>query len=281
MQEAKKKFIDIRKIFHDKNPRLAAMLPAFVMHYIRKTIHEDEVNEFLDVHGDKQGLEFIRTSLERFRVNVISSGANNIPASGGFIIAANHPLGGLDAFALMQEIAKRRADFKFIVNDILLQLENLKGLFIGVNKHGKNAQLNLAAIDALYSSEKGVLIFPAGLVSRKKNGIIRDLAWQKSFVTKAKKHQRNVIPVHIEGNLTNRFYSIANFRTALGIKANIEMFYLVDELFRQKNKTIEIIIGEPVPFTFFDKSKSDFEWAQWVKEKVYELAEKQPAHVSA
>src|SRR6185295_11423923 len=137
--------------------------------------------------------------LERFKVKTISKGEEHIPLQGGFIMASNHPLGGLDALALLDVVSHRRKDLKFIVNDILLQLKNLKGLFIGVNKHGKNAQENLAAIDELYASDKGVLIFPAGLVSRKQNIVIKDLEWKKSFITKAKKHKRNVMPVHIEG----------------------------------------------------------------------------------
>jgi putative hemolysin len=150
-------------------------------------------------------------------------------------------------------------------------MKNLKGLFAGINKHGKNAQQNLAAIDALYGSENGVLIFPAGLVSRKQNKIIKDLEWKKSFITKAKKHKRNIIPVHIEGQNTQRFYNLANWRKRLGIRANIEMFFLVDELFRQRNKTITITFGQPVSYSFFDKSKSDHAWAEWMKEKVYSL----------
>ncbi|MEO5571038.1 MAG: 1-acyl-sn-glycerol-3-phosphate acyltransferase [Bacteroidia bacterium] len=269
--EESNKFIDVEKIFYDKNPRLAGLLPRFILNYIRRMIHQDEVNEFIEKHKDSYEFDWLRAGLERFKVKIISKGEELIPLQGGFIIASNHPLGGFDALALLDVISHRRKDLKFIVNDILLQLKNLKGLFIGVNKHGKNAQKNLSSIDDLYASEKGVLIFPAGLVSRKQNGIIKDLEWKKSFITKAKKYKRNVIPVHIEGENTNRFYNLANWRKRIGIKANIEMFYLVDEMFKQENKTIAITIGTPVPWTVFDKSKTDNEWAQWVKEKVYDL----------
>ena len=157
------------------------------------------------------------------------------------------------------------------MNDILTQFKNLQDLFIGVNKHGKNAAHLLSEIDKQYASEQVTLIFPAGLVSRKQSGVVRDLEWKKSFITKSKKHKRNVIPVHIEGKNTNRFYNLANWRKQFGIKANIEMFFLVDEMFKQKNKTFTITFGEPIPYSVFDKSKSDYEWAQWVKEKVYDL----------
>jgi putative hemolysin len=269
--EESNKFIDVEKIFHDKNPGIARLLPRFILNYIRRVIHQDEVNEFIEKNKDKYEFDWLRAGLERFKVKVISKGENFIPLKGGFIIASNHPLGGLDALALLEIVSHRRKDLKFIVNDILLQLKNMQGLFIGVNKHGKNAHENLAAIDALYASEQGILLFPAGLVSRKQNGIIKDLEWKKSFITKAKKNKRSIIPVHIEGENTNRFYNLSNWRKSIGIKANIEMFFLVDEMFKQENKTITITFGEPVSYITFDKSRSDQEWAQWIKEKVYEL----------
>lgn len=266
-----KKLIDIEKIFHSKNPKLARMMPRFVMNYLRRVMHEEEANAFIADEGDKMEFEFVRAVVEQFNLKIVAKGEEHIPAHGGFIMASNHPLGGLDALALMHVIARRRTDIRFIVNDVLLQIKNLKGLFIGVNKHGKNAAENLAEIDRLYASEQGVLIFPAGLVSRKRQGIIKDLEWKKSFITKARKHKRNVIPVHIAGDNTNRFYHLANWRKRLGIKANIEMFYLVDEMFKQKNKTITITIGEPIPYTMFDKTYSDHTWAELVKEHVYKM----------
>ena len=114
-------------------------------------------------------------------------------------------------------------------------------------------------------------MFPAGLVSRKTKGTIEDLEWKKTFITRAKKYEKPVIPVHIDGELTKFFYRLANFRTKIGIKANIEMLYLVEELFKQENKTIRLTFGEPIPHTTFDSSKKDHDWAQWVKSKVYEL----------
>lgn len=269
--ESEKKFIDLKKIFAEKNPRLAKWMPSFVMNSIKKIIHEDDINEFISVHGDKKDFDFIHAIISWFNIKINVVGEENIPPHGGFVLAANHPLGGLDGIALMMVAGRKRNDLKFIVNDILLQLKNLQGVFIGINKHGKNLHENLNAIDALYASEQGVVIFPAGLVSRLQEGIIKDLEWKKSFVTKAKKYHRNIIPVHISGSNTNRFYSIAKWRKRFGIKANIEMFFLPDELYKQKNKTFTFTIGKPISFETFNKSQTDYQWAQWVKEKVYNL----------
>ncbi|MFI5219126.1 MAG: 1-acyl-sn-glycerol-3-phosphate acyltransferase [Bacteroidia bacterium] len=271
IMEPQKKFIDLKKIFAEKNPRLSGLIPSFVMNYIRKIIHEEEINEFISIHGDKMDFEFIHAIISWFNIKIIVVGEENIPLQGGFVLAANHPLGGLDGIALMMMAGRKRKDLKFIVNDILLQLKNLSGVFIGINKHGKNLHENLHAIDALYASENGVVIFPAGLVSRNQDGTIKDLEWKKSFITKAKKYKRNIIPVHIGGTNTKRFYAVASWRKRLGIKANIEMFFLPDEMYKQHNKTITFTIGEAIPYQNLDKSRTDLEWAQWIKEKVYAL----------
>lgn len=279
MEEPKKKFIDLEEIIRSKNPRLLKWLPGFVLRYIKRVIHEREINAFIEVHGHKYDFEFVDAVLNEFGVRTAVQGEANIPSSGGFIMACNHPLGGIDAMVLLQAVSEKRKDVRFIVNDILLQLQNLKGLFTGVNKHGKNAVEMLEAIDRLYASGMGVLIYPAGLVSRKQRGGIMDLEWKKSFVTKAKKHGLPVIPVFVEGRNSNFFYNLARWRKWLGIKANIEMFYLVDEMYGQKNKTISIIFGEPIPHTEFDKNKSDSEWAQEVKNRTYGLRSRLKATV--
>lgn len=265
------KFIDIEKIIGDKNPRLLKWMPRFILRYLKRILHEDEVNQGIEENKDVYGYQFCVNIIKRFDIQVAAEGLENIPKTGGAIFACNHPLGGFDALALVQDATPVRADIKFVVNDILLHLNSLKGMFVGVNKHGTNTKESLTELNNLFASDQAVFVFPAGLVSRKKKGVVKDLEWHKTFITRAKKFERNVIPVFIDGELTNRFYRIANFRKFIGIKANIEMLYLVDELFKQKGKTITIKFGKPINFQTFDKSKSDNDWANWVREKVYEL----------
>jgi len=269
--DSAKKLIDIHRVFKDKNPSLYRIIPDGVLNYIRKLVHEDEINEFIKREGHKEGLEFADAIINLFQLRIQFTGAEHIPASGGVIIASNHPLGGLDAMALIKVVSQKRQDIMFIVNDILLQIKNLAPLFIGVDKHAKNARQSLRAIDELYASEKCVLIFPAGLVSRKRKGIIRDLPWSKSFVTMARKYKRNIIPVHIDGANSNRFYNLANWRKCIGIKANIEMLLLPDEMYRQHNKTATVTIGEAVSYHSLGQGVSDQEWARRICNLVYEL----------
>jgi len=268
------KFIDIERVIKSKNPRLLKWLPKFIVNYLKRVIHQDEINQVLHENKDKYGFDFAKDLVERFNINLKVKGLENIPKDGGYVFASNHPLGGMDAMGILTVIEPIRKDVKFIVNDILLNLKNLSGLFVGVNKHGATSKASLNMVDELFASDQAVFIFPAGLVSRKKKGKVEDLEWKKTFITRAKKHNKSIVPVYVEGSLSNFFYRLSNLRTRFGIKANIEMLYLADESFKQKNKSLEIIFGAPIPSSFFDNSKNDKEWAQWMKDQVHQLKRK-------
>jgi 1-acyl-sn-glycerol-3-phosphate acyltransferase len=270
MKESSNDFINVEDIISTKNPKLLKVLPRFIINYLKRIVHQDFVNDFIRKNGHKNSFEFADAIIHDFGPIATFSGLENIPESGGAILASNHPLGGIDAIALIQSVGKKRKDIKFIVNDILLSLKNFENEFIGVNKHGKNPVSTLDLIDKQYNSDQLVLIFPAGLVSRKQNGgVIKDLEWKKSFITKSKKFQRDIIPVHITGENSSFFYNLSKIRTSLGIKANLEMLYLMDEMYHQRGKKIHVTFGKPISPNKFDNSKSDFEWAQHVKEFIY------------
>jgi len=264
--------VNIRKVFKSKNPKLARWIPGFVFRYLEKVLCQETTNEILRKHHDKNGLDFVHANIKDFNVNIIVKGDENLPKEGRFIFAANHPLGGFDGLVILSVISRYYKSYKFLVNDILMNLNNLKELFIPVNKHGRQDQEAAEELDRTFKSDTQMLTFPAGLVSRKIKGQIIDLPWQKNFITKAKQYQRDVVPVHISGNNTKFFYRLASFRKALGIKANIEMLYLVDETYKHRNKTLTVTFGKPIPWQTFDKSKRPIVWAKWVKDKVYELA---------
>ncbi len=263
--------IDLEKVIRSKNQKLLKILPGFILKYIKRIIHQDEFNEFLLQTRDVYAHDFVSAALKHFQIHVISEGEENIPKQGGCIVVCNHPLGGIDGIAVMREVGKRRNDIKALVNDILMNLENLSSLLIPVNKHAKNVIGSLKRIDQVYASEECIIVFPAGFVSRKQGGTIKDLEWKKGFITKAIKYKRNVIPVHIDARNSNFFYNLASLRKMLGIKTNVEMFYLVDEVYKQKGKYIKLTIGPPIPYTTFTRDHSDCYWAEKVKEHVYHL----------
>ena len=251
----KKKFIDVENVIASKSPRLLKAIPRFVVRYLKRIIHQDEINKFLDEHGDKQGVEFITEILKMMNVTYTVEGLENIDHSGRYLFASNHPLGGLDGIILIHSLGQKFPEVKFPVNDLLMHITQLHTVFIPVNKHGAQSSQNARMLEDAYASSTQILYFPAGLCSRKQNGKIEDLEWKKSFITKAIQHQRNIVPVFFSGKNSRFFYNLAKFRKSLGIKANIEMLYLVDEMFKQKGKSITVRIGKPIPYNTFDNSK--------------------------
>jgi len=263
--------IDVEKVLFSKNPALAKTVPSFVINYLKKIVHQDELNELLKECGHLKDSEFIEAGLKFLNIRYKAYGQENIPERGRYIFVSNHPLGGLDGLVFIHEISKHFRDLKFPVNDILMNIENLSGIFLPVNKHGSQAKFAAAKIEEAYASDSQILYFPAGLCSRKKRGLIKDLEWHKSFITKAVQHKRDIIPAYFSGRNSNFFYNLSNLRNFIGIKANIEMLYLPDEMFRQKDKEIKLIFGKSIPWQTFDHAKSPSEWAEWVKSKSYDL----------
>lgn len=263
--------IDLKRVFYNKSPRTARLIPGFVYRYLKRIIHEDEVNQFLKQYGDRYNLDFIEAAIRDFNVSIKVIGEENIPRTGKYIFASNHPLGGFDGLIIMKILSEYYKDYKFLVNDILMNIVNIKDLFIPINKHGKQGIEAAKKIDETFRSDTQLLTFPAGLVSRKIKGQIVDLPWQKSFIMKSIKFQRDIIPIHFSGSNSKFFYRLANFRKFLGIKANLEMLYLVDETFKHRNKNLVVRFGKPIPWQTFDKSRRPLEWAKWVKEQAYAL----------
>jgi putative hemolysin len=268
-QEVQK--IDVEEVIRSKNPSLARAVPKFAINYLKRIIHQDEINALLKHNGNLMDAAFIRSSLEFLEIKYSVFDTENIPQSGRFIFVSNHPLGGLDGLVFMDQLSKHFDNIKFPVNDILMNIRNLSGIFLPVNKHGGQAKDAIMQLEETYASDSQILYFPAGLCSRKKRGAIKDLKWHKSFISKAVQHKRDIIPAFFSGRNSEFFYNLSNIRTFMGIKANIEMLYLPDEMFRQKNKDLMLIFGKPIPWQTFDNSRSALEWADWVKTKSYEL----------
>jgi len=207
-----------------------------------------------------------------FNITIKTVGEENIPPDGRFVFAANHPLGGMDGICISVVLGEKyNGKIKYLVNDILYFLKPLQPIFVPINKHGSQAKGAAQAINEAYASDDQMLSCPAGLVSRKQKGVIKDLVWHKSFIQKAVESKRDVIPVHFSGRNSNFFYNFANIRKWLGLKFNIELIYLPDEMFKLKNSTYTITFGKPIPWQTFDKSKTPLQWAQYVKEIVYSL----------
>jgi putative hemolysin len=266
------KYVDIHKVFKDKNPKLYKWVPNFFIEYIRNVIHEDEINIFQTLNENVFGFEYCDAAIKEIGITVSHTGLEHVPATGQFIAASNHSLGGADGMALIKTIGLARQDIHCIVNDLLANLKNFGNLFVPVNKYGATSGENLRRIEALFASQNGTLIFPAGLVSRRVKGVVQDLEWNKSFIVKSQKYNSPVLPVHASGQLSNWFLGLSNFRKTLGIKMPIEMIYLVNEMYKQRGNDIKITIGQAIPASTFTKDKKPQEWATLVRNYIYELA---------
>jgi 1-acyl-sn-glycerol-3-phosphate acyltransferase len=266
--------INLRDLFMTKNPKVGRWIPGFVYRFLSRMLRIDFMNDhILYNHGYKKNVDFARASIEAFDVTLEVLGREHLPQDGRFIFVSNHPLGGFDGMMIISEISRSFPNLKVLANDILCQIENMDGIFVPINKHGAQATENVRRINAMFESDAQVMSFPAGLVSRRKKGVIRDVEWQKSIITKARQTKRDIIPMHVSGRCSNFFYNLANLRKFLRIKVNLEMFFLPNESYKHRNKHFVITFGKPIPYQTFDKRFTPIQWASRVKDYSYTLAE--------
>lgn len=273
-----KPLIDFDEILRTRAP----YLPRFVKRWLRRIVHVDEMNAFYETHKGIYDFDFARIYLdEGLHCDAAVEGVDNIPTDNRPVVfVSNHPLGGLDGIILSLVLGEKRGyRLRVIVNDFLLFIRPLAGIFVPVNKIGRQSREYAQRQRELWESDMDVLTFPAGACSRlqrvRGEGFaIRDLEWKSSFIRHAVKTHRDVVPIYFDGRNSDFFYRLAFWRKHLGIKTNIEMLYLVDEMYGARNKHFHVRIGQPIPYTVFDQSRTPDMWAEWVKEQVYKMKEK-------
>ena len=275
MTEITEKTIDLDQILHNKMGSKADRIPSFAVNWLKKIVHQDEVNKFLWESRDKTGVDWLEECVRYLDMDLQVEGKENLPDKDDgklYTFVSNHPLGGEDGVALGAVIGRHYdGKFKYLVNDLLMNLPGLAPLCIPINKTGSQSRNFPAMVNAGFKSDNHMLMFPAGLCSRKTNGVIRDLPWKKTFISKSVETHRDVVPIHFGGQNSERFYRIANICKTLRLKVNIAMLFLVDEMYKNTHKSFRVAIGKPIPWQTFDKSKTPAEWAQFVQDTVYRL----------
>ena len=258
--------IDLTKVLASKGikPR------RWILRLLNRLLHVDDINECLDLYGDKEGVEFAQAIMKHLNITVDLRNAERIPKEGCPIIIANHPLGGPDGMALIAAVGAVRDDILFPVNDFLMYVEQLKPVFVPIDKVHGNRNTS-AGINAAFAGQNILLYFPAGLCSRRIKGKIVDLEWKTTVFKKAIQHHRDLIPVHIEAHNRRRFYTIANWRKRLGIKFNFEMALLPGEMFAQRGKTFTMTVGEPIPWQTLDDGTLPHIWANRLHDLIYTI----------
>lgn len=264
--------IDIDKILQDKAQKYYKYIPKFVISYLKRIAHQDELNEFLKKVSGKKGVDFLESCVSFLDMDLEVEGLDEIPNDKLYTFVSNHPLGGQDGVALGYILGEKyNGNIKYLVNDLLMNLQGLAPLCIPINKTGQQSRDFPRMVEAGFSSDNQLIMFPAGLCSRRIDGVIQDLPWSKTFITKSVEHQRDVVPIHFEGRNSNFFYNLSNVCKFLGIKFNIAMLYLADEMLKNRHKSFRVVVGKPIPWEVFDNSKKPQEWAQEVRKIVYQL----------
>lgn len=275
MIEVTEHTLDVERLLCSKLGAKSSRVPKFIVRWLTKLIHQDELNDFLWQSKGLVGSAWLKACIAYLGNKIEVRGLDNLPSPDDpkrYTFVGNHPLGGIDGVAIGSVIGERYNDnFKYIVNDLLMNLPGLAPLCIPVNTAGKKGRGLPALIEAGFNSDSHIVMFPAGLCSRKIDGEIHDLPWQKTFIVKSVKTQRDVVPMHFSGRNSERFYRIANICKLLHLKVNIAMLYLVDEMFLNRGKTFTVTFGKPIPWQTFDKTRTPKEWAKYVEDLVYEL----------
>jgi putative hemolysin len=264
--------ISVEKIIRSKTN---AFVPKFLIDLLKKIIHQSEINRILAKNEGKIGVEFMSAVLDEFNISTKISGLENIPKNERLIFVSNHPFGALEAMAIGKKIGEfYGGNINFVTNDLLTFLEPLKPIFtpvvVGANGQNKTLAENL---ENTFLSDKQIIMFPSGTVSRKIKGKVQDPEWKKMFVSKSRQFERNIVPIFCAGRNSNFFLNLSNFRKFLGIKTNIELLFLPNEMFSRKNTEINITIGKPISYKSFTSQKSDFDWAQEIRGNVYSVVD--------
>ena len=269
------KTVDIEKVLRDKMGGKARWVPRPVVKWLKNLIHEDWLNQFLWDNRDVKGTPWLEACVKYVDMHIEVKGLENLPKKDDgrlYTFVSNHPLGGIDGVSLGSILGRQYDDrFRYLVNDLLMNLPGLAPLCIPINKTGSQSRNFPAMVEAGFKSDNHILMFPAGLCSRKKGGEIHDLPWKKTFITKSVQTQRDVVPIHFGGQNSEKFYRIANIGDRLNLKFTIATLWLVDEMYKNRGKTFPVTIGKPIPWQTFDKSKTPAEWAQYVQDAVYKL----------
>lgn len=275
MNQITEKTIDIDRILKDKMGSKASFVPGFLVSWLKRIIHQDEVNRFLWDSRGKTGTEWLEECVRYLDMTLNIEGIENLPDKNDgrlYTFVSNHPLGGEDGVALGAIIGRHYdGRFRYLVNDLLMNLPGLAPLCIPINKTGSQSRSFPAMVEAGFRSGNHMLMFPAGICSRRNNGTVKDVAWKKTFVTKSVEYQRDIVPIHFSGRNSDFFYRLAGFSDKYVKKVNIAMLFLVDEMYKNVHKSFRVAVGKPIPWQTFDRSRTPAQWAQYVQDIVYDL----------
>lgn len=274
LEKIETKYLDFDKIIRSQDSKILQNLPQFLLNIMKRIVCQNQLNYLLNIFEDRHNVDFASACVfDYLKMDCSVSFQQDLPKNQRYIFACNHPLGAVDFFAAAWAVEHFFSNLRVIANELITAIPHVRELLLPVNIFGKSNEKNQSAIKNALASDNQVMTFPAGLVSRRRKGVIKDPNWHRSFIRNAIEFKRQVIPVFIDARNSNLFYFVARLREKLGIKTNIELFLLPSEQFKQQDKSIGVHFGKPIDFKLFDSSKTHLEWAQYVKKQLYAIAQ--------
>ncbi|WP_266169863.1 lysophospholipid acyltransferase family protein [Dyella subtropica] len=172
---------------------------------------EDGFNRVLTAVGDVEGFDFVERALDVLGASyyVNPRERENIPVEGGVLIVANHPLGMVDALALLQLVGSVRSDVRLLANDWLASIPQLNRVLLHVDVFGKGAASRMRAIYRALDRGEALIVFPAGEVSRVRADGVRDGRWSDGFARLAMRSKTPVLPIHVAARNSAMFYGLS------------------------------------------------------------------------
>lgn len=262
--------ISVKKIMDSKFPGLSAKIPRFFMRYVQRITHEKEINLFFRDNEEKRGYELLKAYLDYCRVTYKAEGLEQSKGFSKITFVSNHPMGVLDSASLIVTLAEGGFEAKVPANDLVVSMGDIGSFTVPVNKTGSNSK-NLAALNDMFKLEDPLVFFPAGLSSRKVKGELLDVKWTKTAFARSVKNDRVIVPVFISGANTSFFYNLSRFRKSIGLKMNVEQYFLIHEAHKLKGSHFDLIFGKPIRPDVFDKRYDILTWAAKVKAHVYRM----------
>lgn len=267
--------VDVAQVLKDRLPKVSRFIPRFAVSGLERLICQDGLNELLQNNAGHTGADFCARVLKDLDVKYSIEGQCNLPGDDNphVVYVSNHPLGALDGICLIDMVTKQHPGkpVKFIVNDLLMVLQPLQDIFVPINKHGSQHRSTGSAVDDAFKGDGPVIVFPAGMCSRKHNGVVSDLKWHKMFVAKARQSGRKVIPLFFDAHNSRNFYNFARFREKTGLKFNLEMILLPREIFKCRGARFRLYIGKPIEPQTLPTGVATTEKAAEIRTLVYSL----------
>ncbi len=269
MEEKKILSVDIESVIKNKS-KGKVKVPRLIINWLKRIIHQNDINGFLkDSHG-KVGKEFLEASFKFLSVSYKVHGGENLDPNGRYVFVSNHPLGGLDGMIVADYICEHYGNVRILSNDLLTVLDPVLPFFIPINKYGSVSSDTAKRINDEFNSDLQILNFPAGMCSRLIKGEIQDLKWTRTFAKKALDSKRDIVPIFFDSRNSMFFLRLAQLRNFLGIKFNIETIFLVDEMFKKKNVNFEFYIGDIIPHSQLAEGSIN-SWVEEIRKKCYSL----------